>query len=75
VYFQDCSQNATTYQWDFGDGGTSSERDPIHIYHQSGKFTVIMTSYGDGSSPSNPGDFGADYDTVMLKCDVKRWVK
>lgn len=31
-----------TYSWDFGDGSTSNQKDPIHIYTDTGKFTVIL---------------------------------
>lgn len=31
------------YLWDFGDGGTSSETNPIHVYQTEGKFTVKLT--------------------------------
>jgi PKD repeat protein len=47
-------QNFTTghivrHLWDFGDGGTSLERNPIHTYLQEGQYTVklnIITSTG-----------------------------
>ena len=31
------------YLWDFGDGITSSEEDPIHLYMASGSYTVTLT--------------------------------
>jgi len=36
------STNNISYQWDFGDGNTSSEKDPIHTYPNSGKFLVKL---------------------------------
>ncbi|THD67499.1 PKD domain-containing protein [Robertkochia marina] len=30
------------YEWDFGDGNSSSEIDPTHIFEQSGVFTVTL---------------------------------
>ena len=38
--------NMTTnagWSWDFGDGTTSALPDPMHIYSQSGTYTVILT--------------------------------
>ncbi len=32
-----------TYHWDFGDGGISEERDPIHTYISSGTYNVSLT--------------------------------
>lgn len=36
------------YHWDFGDGNTSDEPAPTHVYSQKGKYTVkIMVTYAD----------------------------
>lgn len=32
----------TTYNWDFGDGTTSLERNPIHVYSAAGDYTVTL---------------------------------
>ncbi|MFW9939406.1 MAG: PKD domain-containing protein [Candidatus Thorarchaeota archaeon] len=32
-----------TYYWDFGDGTTSTEKNPIHKYETIGTFTVSIT--------------------------------
>jgi len=34
----------TTYLWDFGDGETSVEEDPVHNYAGDGIYTVILTA-------------------------------
>ena len=31
-----------TYAWDFGDGGTSAEADPTHVYASAGLFSVTL---------------------------------
>jgi len=38
----------TSYFWDFGDGGTSIERDPRYTYRDAGTFTVKLTVKGPG---------------------------
>ena len=39
--------------WDFGDGNTSIEKDPIHAYTQAGTYKVKVTvTYEDGTSES-----------------------
>jgi PKD repeat protein len=47
VTFTNNSSNATSYLWDFGDGNTSTETDPVHDYGQNGAFEVVLTAYGD----------------------------
>ncbi len=32
-----------TYAWDFGDGGTSTEKDPVHTYAKKGEYSVTLT--------------------------------
>ena len=50
VQFYDLSTNATSWSWDFGDGATSTEKDPIHIYITGGTFTVKLTASNSGSN-------------------------
>jgi PKD repeat protein len=47
VTFVNESMNADTYMWDFGDGGTSTETNPMHTYAAAGAYTVTLTAYGD----------------------------
>jgi len=44
VTFTNFSQNANAYTWDFGDGNSSSEENPIHIYAAGGDYTVVLTA-------------------------------
>jgi PKD repeat protein len=38
----------TTWSWDFGDGGTSSEENPVHVYTGTGLFNVNLTVCNEG---------------------------
>jgi len=40
AYSRDCS--ALSFEWNFGDGSSSTERTPWHAYGQDGTFTVSM---------------------------------
>lgn len=41
------SGNAQSYVWDFGDGTTSTEKNPLHTYTKSGYYTVKLTAKGE----------------------------
>jgi gliding motility-associated-like protein len=42
VRFEDNSINSYTWFWQFGDGLTSNEANPIHLYEGAGEYTVIQ---------------------------------
>jgi len=44
VVFQNLSQNANGFEWDFGDGGTSVEENPSHTYAVGGTYYVALTA-------------------------------
>ncbi|MEO0248551.1 MAG: M14 family zinc carboxypeptidase, partial [candidate division WOR-3 bacterium] len=51
VHFTDQSTGViTSWSWNFGDGSTSTERDPVHTYTQGGTYTVSLTVSGPGGS-------------------------
>ncbi|NJL71869.1 MAG: PKD domain-containing protein [Candidatus Competibacteraceae bacterium] len=54
VQFDDRStpsgQPITTWAWSFGDGGTSTDQEPVHVYATAGSYTVSLTvTSADGS--------------------------
>ncbi|MBE9469105.1 MAG: PKD domain-containing protein [Bacteroidetes bacterium] len=42
INFVDNSQNAETYFWDFGDGATSTEKEPTHNYLSNNNYDVLQ---------------------------------
>lgn len=40
--FANTSSSASTYQWNFGDGNTSTEATPTHTYQNIGTYTVTL---------------------------------
>jgi len=43
IKFKDLSQgNPNTFTWDFGDGSTSNQKDPIHYFPENGSYTVQL---------------------------------
>lgn len=58
VIFMDNNAGAQTWNWDFGDGTTSSVAAPTHLYDSTGSYTVSLT-VSDG------------YCTQILKRELK----
>ena len=50
ISFTNNSINATSFEWDFGDGNTSSEMNPVHEYSLGGMFTVTLTATNECGS-------------------------
>ncbi|MDD4249590.1 MAG: PKD domain-containing protein, partial [Methanosarcina sp.] len=50
VQFMDNSSYAESVEWDFGDGGGSNERNPVHIYEERGLYTVTLGASGNGTT-------------------------
>jgi PKD repeat protein len=49
VRFTDRSTNAPLFwEWDFGDGTTSTEQHPVHVYSGAGRYNVTLTAINAG---------------------------
>jgi gliding motility-associated-like protein len=42
VVFKNTSEGGQTFQWSFGDGGTSTQRNPTHTYTAAGTYTISL---------------------------------
>lgn len=52
IQFTDLSQNATGWNWDFGDGSNSTQRSPVHEYADSGIYSVNLTAINENGTDS-----------------------
>lgn len=50
VRFQNRSRGAASWTWTFGDGTTSTARNPTHVYAAPGNYVVTLTAVGDDGS-------------------------
>ncbi|MEA1896551.1 MAG: PKD domain-containing protein [Bacteroidota bacterium] len=56
VNFHNYSQNAVRYEWDFGDGNTSGDIEPVHYYREPGTYNITLTAWSQE----------ACYDTLVV---------
>ncbi len=47
VYFINRSTDAETFEWQFGDGGTSTEKNPSYLYTNEGVYTVTLQVWSE----------------------------
>jgi len=50
VTFTNTSTGATAWNWDFGDGTTGTEQNPVHTYLQSGTYNVKLSAFSEVNS-------------------------
>lgn len=44
IIFENTSENAVSYTWNFGDGGSSTATEPTHSFFHSGEYKVSLTA-------------------------------
>lgn len=42
--FTALTHSATSWHWDFGDGNTSTEKNPVHVYETPGPYVIKLTA-------------------------------
>ncbi len=47
--FIDASIAADTWMWDFGDGSTSTQQNPVHTYAAVGTYTITQTTHNNST--------------------------
>ena len=52
VYFTNKSVNATSYHWDFGNGESSREENPVYEFREPGQYIVTLTAENNGGMPT-----------------------
>ena len=51
VQFANTTTGATSFEWLFGDGTTSTEINPQHTYNTAGKYTVTLIAFNSNGCP------------------------
>ena len=47
--FTNSSTGATSFEWNFGDGNTSTEESPTHVYESANMYTVTLNATNDSN--------------------------
>jgi PKD repeat protein len=42
VHFNNVSQGASSFEWNFGDGSISKDRNPVHVFTKPGNYSVTL---------------------------------
>ena len=85
----DSDGTVESWYWDFGDGQTSSEQHPTHIYEESDSYAVTLTvTDNDGctdsksidvtvekTKPTDPIEAIKDLKQYIRKMSISRWLK
>jgi PKD repeat protein len=85
VRFHDFSAGKPiTWSWDFGDGSTSTEKDPVHLYTKEGRYTTtlrVANAFGSDSLTRTdlilvgnplPGINSTQPDTILSPSETTR---
>ena len=70
ISFINKTTDANRYLWDFGDGSSSTEENPVHYYTRKGKYTVSLIAYNEyGCGAAQYKEQDIEIETLDLKAD------
>lgn len=73
VTFENLSTGADSYAWDFGDGSTSTEANPVHVYTDGGTFSVSLKATNEGGSDTYSEDITLTKPAAVIDGDFGDW--
>ena len=53
VAFTALTHSAVSWSWDFGDGKTSTEQNPVHVYTNGGYYEAVLTATDESGNTSS----------------------
>lgn len=73
VTFQNMSKEADSYVWEFGDGETSQDINPVHNYPEFGSYTVKLKATNAGGSNTYSEDIIFEAKSIVIDGDFSDW--
>jgi PKD repeat protein len=67
IKFNNTSTAASSYSWDFGDGGTSTQPSPEHVYNNPGSYTVRLIANSTGATMDTSAQITVFAKTIFNK--------
>lgn len=72
VQFSNTSRgDITGFVWDFGDGESSGESDPVHVYRTPGTFTVTLRAFHDALVSEKTRDNAVEVGYPLLDAGIQ----
>lgn len=79
--FANASIGAASFEWDFGDGNTSTEKSPTHTYASTGVYNVVLTTTNAAGSTvtnesitvSDPAGVPATFAAEIQNADMQSY--
>jgi len=53
ISFINTSLNSTSFTWNFGDGQTSNQTNPVHVFSAAGNYIICLTSNSANCNPNS----------------------
>ena len=69
IQFIDTSQNATAWNWDFGDSTYSTQQNPMHTYSAAGNYTLTFTVSNENGTDSKTSTINVSERSVLPVAD------
>jgi PKD repeat protein len=73
IHFQNTSDGANTFQWDFGDGNGSTEEHPTYIYTENGTYTVKLKVINPDGSDEAIKSLRISYWSTRAEMPTGKW--
>ena len=65
VAFTGLTHSAVSWSWDFGDGKTSNEQNPVHVYEKGGYYTAsLVATDNSGKTATSEVDLALDLSAI-----------